>query len=53
MEKKVAKTVDKPKCQNISTKAQLKVQNIYIKPLLKPENTLNKACFYCVYLDKI
>jgi hypothetical protein len=61
MEKKVAKTVAKtmaqtvakPECQNVCTKAQLKVQTIYIKSLLKPENTYNTACFKTVYLDKI
>jgi hypothetical protein len=36
----------RPKCQQqITTKLNLKVQNIYIKPLLKPLNTFNKPCF--------
>ncbi len=36
---KVAKTVAKPTIAKISTsKLNLKVQNIYIKPLLKPKN---------------
>jgi hypothetical protein len=30
----------------------LKAQNIYIKPLLKPENTYNKPCFETVYLGQ-
>jgi hypothetical protein len=37
---KVAKTVAEPKNAKISTsKMNLKVQNIYIKPLLKHKNT--------------
>jgi hypothetical protein len=40
---KVAKTVTKPKIANIPTpKLNLKVQNIYVKPLLNPKNTCNK-----------
>jgi hypothetical protein len=43
---KVAKTVTKPKIAKISTtKLNLKVQNIYIKQLLKPKNTCNKPYF--------
>jgi hypothetical protein len=30
----------------------LKVQNIYIKPLLKPYNTYNKPCFETAYFGK-
>jgi hypothetical protein len=30
----------------------LKVQKIYIKPLLKPQNTNNKPCFETAYLSK-
>jgi hypothetical protein len=35
-----------------TTKLNLKVQNIYIKPLLKPQNTYNKLCFETAYLGK-
>ncbi len=43
---KVAKTVAKPEIAKISTpKLYLKVQNIYIKPLLKPKNSSNKPYF--------
>jgi hypothetical protein len=39
---KVAQTVCKPKKAKIfTTKHNLKAQNIYIKPLLKPENVIN------------
>jgi hypothetical protein len=34
------------------TKLNLKTQNIYIKPLLKPKNTYNKPCFETGYLGK-
>jgi hypothetical protein len=30
----------------------LKVQNIYIKPLLKPLNTYNKQCFETAYFGE-
>jgi len=30
----------------------LKVENIYIKPLLKPQNTYNKPCIETAYLSK-
>ena len=50
---KVAKTVAKAKVANISTsKLNLKAQNIYIKPLLKPKNTCNKPYFETAYLGK-
>jgi len=43
---KVAKTVAAPKNAKISaSKLILKVQNIYIKLLLKPKNTHSKSCF--------
>jgi hypothetical protein len=39
---------------NISaTKLNLKAQNIYNKPLLKPLNTYNKPCFEIAYLGEI
>jgi hypothetical protein len=48
---KVAKTVGKTKKAKISTsKLNFKVQNIYIKPILKPEDTYNKPCFETAYL---
>jgi hypothetical protein len=28
------------------------IQNIYIKPLLKPKNTYNNPCFECAYLGE-
>jgi hypothetical protein len=35
-----------------TTKLNLKTQNIYIKPLLKPLNTYNKLCFETAYFGK-
>ncbi len=32
----------------ITRKLNLKVQNLYIKPLLKPQNTNDKSCFEAV-----
>jgi hypothetical protein len=50
---KVAQTVSKPKNAKISTtKLNLKDQNIYIKPLLKPWNTYNKPCSETAYLGE-
>jgi hypothetical protein len=34
------------------TKLDLKVQNIYLKPHLKRENTYNKPCFETAYLGE-
>jgi len=43
---KIAKLVAQPKkCWKYISKPNLKVQNIYIKPLLKPKNTHNNSCF--------
>jgi hypothetical protein len=51
---KVAKTGVKTKITKISTsKLNLKVQNIYIEPLLKPKNTCNKSYFETTYLGEI
>jgi hypothetical protein len=51
--RKLAKTVAKPKIAKISTsKLNLKVQNIYIKPLLKPKYTWNKPYFKTDYLGE-
>ncbi len=48
---KVAKTVAKSPNDKISTsELDLKVQNIYIKPLLKPKNTYNKPFFETAHL---
>ncbi len=50
---RIAQKVAKSKKAKISTtKLNLKIQNIYIKPLLKPENTHNKPCFESAYLGK-
>jgi hypothetical protein len=50
---KVAQTVSKPKKAKIfETKLNLKAQNIYIKPLLKPYNAYNKPCFETAYLGE-
>ncbi len=47
---KVAKTVTKQKNPKISTsKLNLKVQNIYIIPLLNHWITYNKPCFEAAY----
>jgi hypothetical protein len=47
---KVSKTVALTKVANISTsKLNLKAQNIYIKPLLKPNDTCNKPYFKTAY----
>jgi hypothetical protein len=35
-----------------TTKLNLKTRNIYIKPLLKLQNTYNKPCFETAYLGK-
>jgi hypothetical protein len=35
-----------------TTRPNLKAQNIYIKPLLKPSNTYNKSCFETAYLGQ-
>jgi len=35
-----------------TTKLNLKAQNIYIKPLLKPSNTCNKPCSETAYLGE-
>jgi hypothetical protein len=49
----VAKTVAKTKkYQNIYTEANLKVQIISIKPLLKTQNAFNKLCFETAYLGE-
>ncbi len=50
---KIAQKVAKSKKAKISTtKLNLKAQNIYNKPLLKPPNTYNKACFESTYLGE-
>ncbi len=50
---KVAQTVPKPKNAKISTsKFNMKIQIIYIEPLLKPYNVHNKPCFETDYLRK-
>jgi hypothetical protein len=47
------KTVTEPNNAKIFTsKLNFKVQNIYIKPLLKPKNTFNNPCFETVYLGE-
>jgi hypothetical protein len=51
---KVAKTVAKPKLLKKSTlKLNLKVQSIFIKPLLKTKTSYNKPDFEIAYLRKI
>jgi hypothetical protein len=53
LEKKVAKTVAKPKIDKMSTsKLNLKAQNIYIKPLLKTKNAFNKPYIQTTYLGE-
>jgi hypothetical protein len=48
---RIAQKVAMSKKTKISTtKLNLKVQNIYFKPLLKPKNTYNKPCFETAYL---
>ncbi len=50
---KSSQTVAKPKSAKISTlNLNLKVQNIYIKPLFKPKNTGNKHYFKIVHLGE-
>jgi hypothetical protein len=50
---KVAKSVAKWKYSKISTsKLNLKVQNIYIKPLSKLKNTTSKTSFETAYLGE-
>ncbi len=50
---RMAKKLPSQKRAKISTtKLNLKTQNIYIKPLLKPYNTYNKPCFETAYLGK-
>ncbi len=47
---KVAKTVAKQKnAEMYTSKLNLEVQNIYIKPLLNPLITCNKSCFVAAY----
>jgi hypothetical protein len=49
----VAKTVAKPKiAKRFTSKLNLRVQNIYIKPLLKPKNTCNKLYFETNYFGE-
>jgi hypothetical protein len=47
---KVAQKV--PKAKISTTKLNLKAQNIFIKPLLKPKNTNNKPHFEIAYLGE-
>jgi hypothetical protein len=50
---KVAQKASKATKAKISTtKINLKAQNIYIKPLLKPKSTCNKPCFKIAYLSE-
>jgi hypothetical protein len=53
MFQKVAKTVAKLSNAKISaSKLNLKVQNVYIKPLFKHQNAQNKPCFENVCLGE-
>ncbi len=50
---RIAQKVTKSKKAKIfTTKFNLKVQNIYIKPIFKPKNTYNKPSFETAYLGK-
>ncbi len=50
---KVAQTISKQiKAKISTTKLNLKAQNIYIKPLLKPYNTYDKPCLGTAYLGE-
>jgi len=50
---KAAQIVTYPHSAKISQpKPNLKVRNIYNKPLLKPENTCCKPCFEIAYLGE-
>jgi hypothetical protein len=44
---KIAKPIAEPKNAKMSNTSEvnLKVQNIYLNPLLKPTNTCNTSCF--------